>query len=75
LGYDKQWHPTSLKTLLHLAFSCWFFLNYTTVHVRDPDKTHFIQFTTKYSPQINLNISYTNKLIAKAYNTKFLGIY
>ena len=47
----------------------------TTVCVRDLDKTHFIQFTTKYSPHIDFDISYTIKLIAKAYNTKFLGIY
>jgi hypothetical protein len=39
------------------------------------DKTHFMQFTTKNSPQIDLNISYVNILIDKAYNTRFLGIY
>jgi hypothetical protein len=30
---------------------------------------------TKNSPQIDLNISYANKLITKTYNTNFLGIY
>ena len=39
------------------------------------DKTHFKQFTTKNEPQIDLDISYANKLISKAYDTKFLGIY
>ena len=39
------------------------------------DKTHFKQFTTKNKPQIDLDISYANKLISKAYDTKFLGIY
>jgi len=40
------------------------------------DKIHFMQFTTKNSPQIDLDIGYTNKLISKAYDTKlFLGIY
>jgi hypothetical protein len=34
-----------------------------------------MQFTTKNSPQIDLVISYANKLISKAYGTKFLGIY
>jgi hypothetical protein len=38
------------------------------------DKTHFMQFTTKNSPQIDLDISYVNILIAKAYDTRFLGI-
>jgi hypothetical protein len=34
-----------------------------------------MQFTTKNSPQIDLDISYANKIISKAYDTKFLGIY
>jgi hypothetical protein len=36
------------------------------------DKTHFMQFTTKNSPQIDLDISYGNKLIYKAFDTNFL---
>jgi hypothetical protein len=40
------------------------------------DKTHFIQFTTNSSYQIDLDICYSNKLISKAYyDTQFLGIY
>jgi len=39
------------------------------------DKTHFMQFTIKTSPQIDLDFSYTNKLISKFYGTKFLGMY
>ena len=34
-----------------------------------------MQFTTKNSPQIDLDISYANTLIYKAFDTKFLGIY
>jgi hypothetical protein len=37
------------------------------------DKTHYIKFTTKNSRQIDLEISYANKLISKALDTKFLG--
>jgi hypothetical protein len=37
------------------------------------DKIHVMQFTAKNSPQIDLDINYTNKLISKAYDTKFLG--
>jgi len=39
------------------------------------DKIRIMQFTTKISPQIDLDINYTNKLISKANDTKFLGIY
>ena len=39
------------------------------------DKIHFMQFTTKNSPQIDLDIGYASKLISKAYDTKFLRIY
>jgi hypothetical protein len=34
-----------------------------------------MQFTTKNSPQIDLDIGYVNKLISKAYDTKLAGIY
>ena len=34
-----------------------------------------MQVTIKNKPQIDLDISYVNKLIYKAYDTKFLGIY
>jgi hypothetical protein len=39
------------------------------------DQTHYIQFTTKNSPQVDLDISYANKLISEAYDTEFIGIY
>jgi hypothetical protein len=39
------------------------------------NETSFIQFPNKNSPQIDLDISYANKLISKACDTKFLGIY
>jgi len=34
-----------------------------------------MQFTTKNSPQTDLDISCANKLISEAYDIKFLGIY
>jgi len=34
-----------------------------------------MQFTTKNSHQFYVDISYANKLIYKAHDTKFLGIY
>jgi hypothetical protein len=39
------------------------------------NETHYIQFTTKNSRQIDLEISYANKSICKALDTKFLGIH
>ena len=36
---------------------------------------HFLKFTTKQSPEIDLDFSYANKLISKSYDTEFLGIY
>jgi hypothetical protein len=33
------------------------------------DKIHFLQLTPKNSPETDLDISYCNKLISKAYNT------
>jgi hypothetical protein len=50
----------------------WFKVNRPSLNF---DKTHFFQFTTKNSPQIDLNISYANKLVSKVYDMKFLGIY
>jgi len=38
------------------------------------DKTHFLQFLTKNSREIDLQISYENKQISKIHNTKFLGL-
>ena len=38
-------------------------------------KIHFLQFTPKKSHEIDLDISYANKLISKAYDTEFLGIF
>ena len=36
--------------------------------------THFMQFTTKNSHKIDLDINYANTSISKAYDTRFLGI-
>ena len=38
-------------------------------------KIHFLQFTPKNSPEIDLDISYANKIIPKADDKEFLGIY
>jgi len=38
------------------------------------DKTYFLQFTPKNSHEINIKISYDNKLIKETKNTKFLGL-
>jgi hypothetical protein len=39
------------------------------------DKIYLIQFATKNSPQIDLDISYDNKLISKVNYTIFLRLY
>jgi hypothetical protein len=38
------------------------------------DKTHYMQFVTKDSSWIDLNITHGNKKMANIHNTKFLGI-
>jgi hypothetical protein len=38
------------------------------------DKTNYIQFMTKNSSAINVNIGYDNKQIVNSTNTKFLGL-
>ena len=38
------------------------------------DKTYLMQFATKNSPQIDLDISYSNRLVSKACDTEFFGI-
>jgi hypothetical protein len=49
----------------------WFHTNVFSLNL---DKTHFIQFVTKNSSSIDLNIMRGNKKITNAYNTKFLGL-
>jgi len=39
------------------------------------DKSLFMQLTTRNSPQTDLDIRCANKLISRAYDTKFLGMY
>jgi hypothetical protein len=50
-------------------------IEFESLNEMNTDRTHFMQFTTKNSSQIYLDISYANKLISKSYDTKFLGIY
>jgi hypothetical protein len=52
--------------------SKWFKANRLSLNF---DKTPFVQFTTKNSPEIVLDISYDKKFISKAYDTKFLVIF
>jgi hypothetical protein len=68
-------YPKKFKKDVESTFEIlnkWFIANRLSLNF---DKSYFIQFTTKNNPQIDLAISYDNKLISKAYDTKFLGIY
>jgi hypothetical protein len=38
------------------------------------EKTHFIQFTTKNEPHIDLDVIHANKIILNAHETKFIGL-
>jgi len=49
------------------SFSKWFKANRLPLNFY---KINFMQFTTKNSPQIDLDIGYANKLISKAYDIK-----
>lgn len=59
-----------LKNYIKIEFGFWnkwFSQNF--------EKPHFMQFITKNSPPIDLDISYTNTSISEVHDTKFLGIY
>ena len=65
----------NFKTDIKIVFyylSKWFKDNRLSLN---SDKPYFVNFITKNSPQIDLVINYTNKLICKSQDTKFLGIY
>jgi hypothetical protein len=49
----------------------WFTINLLSLNV---DKTEFMQFVTKTSSLIYLNIFHENKKISNVHNTKFLGL-
>jgi hypothetical protein len=49
----------------------WFSANNLSLNF---EKTHVIQFTTKNGSYIDLDVSYANKNILKAHDTKFLGL-
>jgi hypothetical protein len=56
----------NFKNDIKILFEClnkWFKANGILLNF---DKPHFIQFTTKSCPQIDLDIGYDNKLISKA---------
>jgi hypothetical protein len=50
----------------------WFKANRLSLNL---DKSRFMKFTTKNSPQTDLDISCANRLISKVCDTKFLGKY
>jgi hypothetical protein len=49
----------------------WFTSNLLSLYV---EKTHFMQFVTKTSSLLDLNIMHGNKKIVNTHNTKFLGL-
>jgi hypothetical protein len=49
----------------------WFTSNLLSLNV---EKTHFMQFVTKTSSLLDLNIMHGNKKIVNTHNTKFLGL-
>jgi hypothetical protein len=67
--------PILVSEILKIEFEFWNKWLIANILPLNFEKTHFMQFITKNIPPIDLDISYTNKLISKVYNTKFLGIY
>jgi hypothetical protein len=49
----------------------WFKINLLSLSF---DKTHYVQFLTKNNQEININISYENKLITNTHSTNFLWL-
>jgi len=52
-------------------FNDWFIIDLLSLN---SDKTYYLQFLTKNSHKININICSENKQIINAYSTKFLGL-
>jgi hypothetical protein len=50
----------------------WFIINLLSLN--SDDKTYYLQFLTKQSHKININVCCENKQIINAYSTKFLGL-
>jgi hypothetical protein len=68
-------HTLQLKIQINIvseSLNKWFKANKLSLNF---DETHYIQFITKNTWQIDLEINYANKLISKALDTKSLGIY
>ena len=49
----------------------WFKINLLSLYF---DKTYYVQFLTKNNHEINIHISYGNKLITNTHSTNFLGL-
>jgi hypothetical protein len=66
--------PTDYKNNIFILFeliSDWFKANLLMLNF---DKTYCLQFKSKNSSAININIGYDNKQIVNSTNTKFLGL-
>jgi hypothetical protein len=67
-------NQTELKNTINKVFqdiNRWFTCNLLSLNV---DKTHYMQFVTRTSSLLELNIFHGNKKIANTYYTKFLGL-
>jgi hypothetical protein len=67
-------NSTNFISDITTIFKClnkWFRSNSLSLNFH---KTHLTHFITKNRPQINLDVSYANKIIIKAHDTKFLGL-
>jgi len=67
-------NPTNFENCVNNIFQHineWFSTNSLSLNL---DKTHYMQFVTKNSSLIDVNITHGNKKIANACNTKFLGL-
>lgn len=51
--------------------SDWFRINLLSLN---SDKVYYIQFLTKGNEEININVSYGNKLLTSTHSTNFLGL-
>jgi hypothetical protein len=67
-------NPLQFSTEANMAFNVineWFRSNFMYLNI---DKTHFLQFKTKNSQKIDLNITLAEKYITNTTSIKFLGL-
>ena len=66
--------PTDFTNDINKVFgniNDWFIINLLSLN---SDKTYYLQFLTKNSHKININMCCENKQIINAYSTRFLGL-